>query len=65
MSLDLTTPVYRGLSDSLQCAINIDNKEAVSAVLVNICGAHDGKAITDEQFAELIGDARDAGYEYV
>jgi len=65
MSLDLTIPIFRGLSDSLQCAIDIQNQVAVSAVLMNICGAHDGKAITDEQFAELIADARDAGYEYV
>ncbi len=65
MSLDLQTPVFRGLSDSLQCAIDIQNQVAVSAVLMNICGAHDGGAITDEQFAELIADARDAGYEYV
>lgn len=65
MSLDLQTPVFRGLSDSLQCAINIENQVAVSAVLMNVCAAHDGKAISDEQFEELVADARDAGFDYV
>lgn len=58
-------PVFRGLSDSMQCAIQIQNDHAVGAVLMNAEAAHRGGAITDEQYAELIADARDAGYEFV
>lgn len=62
---DLTIPVFGGLSDSLQVAIDIQNESAVVAVLINCAAAHDGGQLTDEQYAELIADARDAGYEFL
>lgn len=57
-------PVFRGLSDSLQCAIDIQNAEAVTAVLVNADAAFQSMAISQEQFDELVADAREAGYEF-
>ncbi|WYW02942.1 hypothetical protein Villemi_00026 [Pseudomonas phage vB_PpuP-Villemi] len=62
---EFTLPVFRGLSDSLQCAIAIQNEDAVSAVLVNASAACDAGAITIKQFDELVADAQEEGYEYV
>jgi len=59
------TPVFRGLSDSMQCAIDIQNEHAVGAVLMNAEAALRGGAITQEQMDEIVADARDAGYEFV
>jgi len=59
------TPVFRGLSDSLQCAIDIQNDTAVGAVLMNVDAAFRGGAITQEQYDELKSDAEDAGYEFL
>lgn len=58
-------PVFRGLSDSLHCAIDIQNDEAVTAVLVNADAAFQSLAISAEQFAELKADAQEAGYEFL
>lgn len=57
-------PVFKGLSDSLQCAIDIQNDEAVTAVLINADAAFQSMAISQEQFDELVADAREAGYEF-
>lgn len=65
MNESLMLSVFRGLSDSLQCAIDIQNDEAIAAVLVNADAARIGGAISDEQFEELKADAVEAGYEFV
>lgn len=57
--------VFRGMSDSLQCAIDIQNQEAIAAVLINSEAAHKGGAISDDQWLELKADAVEAGYEFV
>jgi hypothetical protein len=59
------TPVFRGLSDSMQVAIDIQNETAVGAVLMNADAAFRGGALTKEQFDEIVADARDAGYEFM
>ncbi|MNP39612.1 hypothetical protein D3C76_1331950 [compost metagenome] len=59
------TPVFRGLSDSLQCAIDIQNEVAVSEVLLNAEAAYRGGDITTEQFDELKSDAQEEGYEFL
>lgn len=61
----LKISVFGGLSDSLQVAIDIQNESAVSAVLVNCQAAHAGGELSDAQWAELLADARDAGYEFM
>ena len=58
-------PVFNGLSDSLQVAIDIQNDEAIAAVLLNAEAAHRGAAISDDQWLELKADAIEAGYEFV
>jgi hypothetical protein len=58
-------PVFRGLSDSLQVAIAIQNDEAIAAVLLNADAAKQGGAISAEHFEELKADAIEAGYEFV
>jgi len=57
--------VFGGLSDSLQVAIDIQNDEAIAAVLLNAEAAHTGGAISDDQWLELKADAIEAGYEFV
>lgn len=57
--------VFNGLSDSLSCAINIQNDEAVAAVLCNAEAAHKGGELSDDQWLELKADANEAGYEFV
>lgn len=57
--------VFKGLSDSLQCALAIQNEVAVSAVLLNAEAAHKGGAISTEQFEELKADAQEEGYEFL
>ncbi len=57
--------VFNGMSDSLQCAISIQNDEAIAAVLLNAEAAYNGGAISDEQWLELKADAVEAGYEFV
>ncbi len=57
--------VFKGLSDSLQVAIDIQNDEAIAAVIVNAEAAYKGGAIADDQWLELKADALEAGYEFV
>jgi hypothetical protein len=57
--------VFNGLSDSLQTAINIQNDEAVSAVLCNAEAAYKGGELASDQWLELKSDAYEAGYEFV
>lgn len=57
--------VFKGLSDSLAVAIEIQNDGAIAAVLVNAEAAHKGAAISDDQWLELKADAIEAGYEFV
>lgn len=57
--------VFKGMSDSLSVAIEIQNQEAVAAVLVNSEAAHKEGALSDDQWLELKADAAEAGYEFV
>lgn len=57
--------VFGGLSDSMSVGIEIQNKEAIAAVLLNAEAAHQGGAISDDQWLELKADAIEAGYEFV
>lgn len=65
MNPHLQLPIFRGLSDSLQVCLSTGNQDAVSSVLVNASAACEEGAITKEQFAELVADAREEGFEYV
>lgn len=57
--------VFKGLSDSLSCAVEVQSDEAIAAVLLNAEAAHKGGAISDDQWLELKADAVEAGYEFV
>lgn len=57
--------VFGGMSDSLQVAIDIQNDEAIAAVLLNAEAAHKDGALSDDQWLELKADAIEAGYEFV
>lgn len=57
--------VFNGLSDSLHTAIDIQNDDAVAAVLCNAEAAYKGGELADDQWLELKADAQEAGYEFV
>lgn len=65
MEQSVMQSIFQGLSDSLTCAIDIQNGEAVSAVLINAEAANKGGAISDDQYKELVADAAEEGYEFV
>jgi hypothetical protein len=60
LSLDLQTPVYRGLSDSLHAALDTGNREEVSLVMDSAQEAWESGAITGQQYGDLRDDARGA-----
>lgn len=63
--MDTSVAVFKGLSDSLQVALSIQNEMAVTAVLVNAEAAFKGGAIDHDQFQELKADAQEEGYEFL
>lgn len=56
------TSLERGMSDSMQLAIDTQNAELVYMIVGNLQAAGQQGLIDDGVAKELIADARDAGY---
>lgn len=54
--LDLQTPVFYGLLDSLHCCIETGNEEEARLVMEQAADSMWAQTITEEQFAELLSD---------